>query len=255
MTNENNIRDKDHKRRPLWAQIKELYDAAQAENPEKLSKRNENQIKGRYKRLNDSALKWIAAYQEACHRKTSEMGEKDVENEAHKIYEESGSKFHDTIVFNEVMCKHPNWDIHIDRVTTHFCPKCEEGSEENGNKTKRSRFTEEGDYCVNPNLVTTNSGGSTIQHSIDKDASTRKEKCMTCNEYAAELRAMRLNIDNEVEIIKTRLELDLQKEKLKEKRVLMKMQLVHLNTLLQKESLSHEEENMKRFLISKFYGT
>lgn len=48
---------------------------------------------------------------------------KDVENEAHKLYEKSSSKCNDTIVFNEVMCKHQKWDLHQDHDATRSCPE------------------------------------------------------------------------------------------------------------------------------------
>ena len=51
-----------------------------------------------------------SVYREA-YKKRSAMLMKHVENEAHKLYKTSGSKFNDTIVFNEVMCKHRKWDL------------------------------------------------------------------------------------------------------------------------------------------------
>lgn len=68
---------------------------------------NENQIRGRWKRINENAIKWIDAYRKAYKMKTSEMSLKNIENEAHKIYVACGGMYNDLIVFNEVMCKHP----------------------------------------------------------------------------------------------------------------------------------------------------
>ena len=51
-----------------------------------------------------------------------------------------------------------------------------------------------------------------------------------------------------------RIDLDKEREQKKDERELVNIQLVHLNTLLQKEHLSLKEENMKHFLMSKFYG-
>nr|KAJ0218878.1 hypothetical protein LSAT_V11C300137910 [Lactuca sativa] len=95
------------------ARVKELYDANQAENPGKLDNRNIAQMNGRYKRLNESVGKWVGVYREAYRKRRSGMSMKDNENEAHKLYETSGSKFNDTIVFNKVMCKHRKWDLQL----------------------------------------------------------------------------------------------------------------------------------------------
>nr|KAJ0186395.1 hypothetical protein LSAT_V11C900470080 [Lactuca sativa] len=72
-------RGKNHKKTSIWAQVKELYDANQAENPRKLGNRNIAQMK-------------------AYRKRKSGMSMKDVENKAHKLYETSVSKFNDTIV-------------------------------------------------------------------------------------------------------------------------------------------------------------
>ncbi|CAH1424717.1 unnamed protein product [Lactuca virosa] len=134
----------------------------------------------------------------------------------------------------------------------------EVGDEESGGNTKRSKSTEEGDYCVQSNTEGANIGGSIIKHPTGRDTAKRKEKGKSSNEIIEELRAMRLSRDSEVEIMRKILEMDQQKvqqrEKKMDERELTKMQLVHLNTLLQKEPLASDEENMKRFLMSKFYG-
>ncbi|KAK9075225.1 hypothetical protein SSX86_003546 [Deinandra increscens subsp. villosa] len=133
---------------------------------------------------------------------------------------------------------------------------------DSGGSTKRSRTTEKGEYFVNSNLETpTSSGSRARERPIGRDAAKKKGKGKTSNEIIEECRAMRLTRDNEFELMKKKIELDQEKVQLmKEKKQemkeneLMKMQLVHLNTLLGKESLSLEEENMKRSLMVKFYG-
>ncbi|CAI9272377.1 unnamed protein product [Lactuca saligna] len=160
------------------------------------------------------------------------MSMKDVENESHKLYETSGSKFNDTIVFNEVMCQHRKWDLQLDHDATRSRLEYEVGYEESG----------------------TNITGSTIKRPTGRDAAKRKEKGKSSYEVVAELRAMSLSRDSEVEAMKKRLELDQQMEQKTYEKELVKMQSLHLNTLLQKEHLSFEEENMKCFLISNFYG-
>ncbi|CAH1443433.1 unnamed protein product [Lactuca virosa] len=59
-------------------------------------------MRGRFKRLSENAQKWVGIYREAWRRRRSGTSRKDIENEAHKLYEASGNKFNDIIVFNEV---------------------------------------------------------------------------------------------------------------------------------------------------------
>ncbi|CAI9295643.1 unnamed protein product [Lactuca saligna] len=65
-TSEDKERGKNQKKKAsLWAQIKQLYDAARVENTEKLNSRNEDQTRGRFKRLSENAQKWVDVYREA----------------------------------------------------------------------------------------------------------------------------------------------------------------------------------------------
>ncbi|CAH1427528.1 unnamed protein product [Lactuca virosa] len=130
------------------------------------------------------------------------MSMKDVKNEAHKLYKTSGSKFNDTIVFNEVMRKHRKWDLQLDHDATRSHPEYEVGDEESGGSTKRSRSTEEGEYCVQSNTEGANIVGSTIKRLTGRDVAKRKEKSKSSNEVVAELRAMKLSRDSEVEVMK-----------------------------------------------------
>ncbi|CAH1438794.1 unnamed protein product [Lactuca virosa] len=169
-------------------------------------------MKGRYKRLNENASKWVGVYRETYRKRRSGMSMKDVKNEAHKLYETNGNKFNDTIFFNEVMCKHRKWDLQLDHDATRSRPKNEVGGEESGGSTKRSRSTEEGDNCVQSNTEGANISGSTIKCPTGRDAAKRKEKGKSSNnEIVEELRAMRLSRDSEVEIMRKRLDLDQQK--------------------------------------------
>ncbi|KAM0031164.1 hypothetical protein Hdeb2414_s0017g00505541 [Helianthus debilis subsp. tardiflorus] len=110
-----------------------------------------------------------------------------------------------------------------------------------------------------------NGDGSTIQRPTRRDAAKRKRKRKgnASEEIAAQLRAIRLIRESENELMRKRLELNQQMEKHKKEMEqkkkewkLRKMQLLELNTLLKKENelLSPEEENRKRYLMSKFYG-
>nr|XP_043632222.1 glutathione S-transferase T3-like [Erigeron canadensis]XP_043632223.1 glutathione S-transferase T3-like [Erigeron canadensis]XP_043632224.1 glutathione S-transferase T3-like [Erigeron canadensis] len=249
------IGGKNHKIRSLWTEVKKLYDAAREENPKKLGDRNIDQMKGRFKRLNENVGQWVAAYQEAHRLVRSGMTQRDIENNAHKIFEQSGKKFHDSVVFNEVMCKYPKWALETTRDTTRSRPE-EVDIEESGESTKRTRTTEEGDYCVNSNPDAPTSGGSSTQRPTGGEAPKKKKKgkCKVPNQIVEELRAMRVTRESEVDFMRKRLEFEEKKEQKKEERELKKMQLLHLNTLLQKEHLSSEEDKIKRSLMSKFYG-
>ena len=70
------------------------------------------------------------------------------------------------------------------------------GDEESGGSIKRSRSTEEGEYCVQSNIEGENITGSTTKRP------TGKEKSKSSNKVVAELRAMRRSRDSEVEVMK-----------------------------------------------------
>ncbi|CAI9263816.1 unnamed protein product [Lactuca saligna] len=150
IASEDERHEKNQNKTSIWAGVKELYDANHAENPGKLGNRNIAQIKGRYKRFNKSVGKWVGVYREAYRKIRSGMSMKDIENEAHKLYETSGSKFNETIVFNEVMCKHRKWGLQLDHDATRSRPKYKVGNEESGGSTKRSISTEKGSIVSNP---------------------------------------------------------------------------------------------------------
>lgn len=83
-----------------------MYGQAHVENLGKIgNKKNMDQMRGCYNRLSENAQKWVDVCQKAYRRKKSGMSQKDIENEAHKIYEANGNKkFSNLVVFNEVMC-------------------------------------------------------------------------------------------------------------------------------------------------------
>ncbi|KAL8248129.1 hypothetical protein R6Q59_004997 [Mikania micrantha] len=51
------INGKNKKKTSLWAEVKMIYDATRAENPENLGERNVEQMKARFCRLNENANK------------------------------------------------------------------------------------------------------------------------------------------------------------------------------------------------------
>ncbi|GJY61742.1 hypothetical protein Tco_0462399 [Tanacetum coccineum] len=160
------------------------------------------------------------------------------------------------------------WKLNIDRDKT----RLQEPNEESGGSTKRSRVSEEGDYVVHSNQETPNSGGSTIQRPIGRDAAKKKGngKASPNNEFVEELRAMRITRESEIRVMNKMLEIDKKREEREIKREEMKlkreerklkkeesktkkMYLLHLNALLAKNHLSPEEEDMKRNLYDMLY--
>ncbi|KAL8246021.1 hypothetical protein R6Q59_007237 [Mikania micrantha] len=135
---------KNQKKHHLWEELKKLYDETKAENPEKLDRRNEDPMKGHFKRLNQNAQKWVSACQDAYCRGKNRTSQKNIESEAYKIYEQDGNKFNDIVVFNEVMCKRPKWalELHHDIVRSHH--KCEVDNEESDGSNNRSRTHKKG---------------------------------------------------------------------------------------------------------------
>ncbi|CAH1427080.1 unnamed protein product [Lactuca virosa] len=144
----------------------------------------------------------------------------------------------------------------IDCETTPSHSDHEVGNEESGGNTERSRSGEEGDHCVQSNPETPNNSGSTSRPCTSRDASKMEGKCkvsqpsLSPNEIVAELRAIRVTRDNEVEVMRKRLDLEQKKEERKTK----KMHHMHLNTLLAKEHLSPKDEDMKCHLLAMLYG-
>ncbi|KAI3521391.1 hypothetical protein L1887_10854 [Cichorium endivia] len=89
----------------------------------------------------------------------------------------------------------------------------------------------------------------------------KKGKGKVSTEIVEEIRALRLTRGDELDFMRTKLDLDKEKEQKKEEREkkrqeteLKKMQLVLLNTLLAKENLSPEDEDTKRYLLSKMHN-
>lgn len=248
---EDAARGKNQKKGKLWSRVKEQYDATRAENPEGLSIRNENQMKGRWQRLNEHASKWIGAYREAHRQKKSGMSNTDVENVAHQIYEASGKKFTDLKVFNEVMCKHPKWDLQLHRETTRSRSEYEVGDEESGGSTKRSRTTEKGDSVdMNQESPT---GGSTIQRPAGRDATKKKGKgkasqsSSISNDFSENLRALTITRNNEVEIMRKKINFDQENfQSVQDHKM--------LRVLMSKENLSAAQEELKDRLMAKLYG-
>ncbi|KAJ9541651.1 hypothetical protein OSB04_028157 [Centaurea solstitialis] len=235
-------RGKNQKKEKFWTRVREYYEETRAENPEGLGIRNENQMKSRYARLNEAANKWIAAYREAYRQKRSGISTKDVEKAAHAIFEMGGSKFNHLIVFNEVMCKHPKWDLQLGSNTTRSRPHIEVDDEENGGSTKRSKTSEEGGYSTETNQESPNAA-SKVQRHMGGDAAKRKGKGKASHSslapnYFEQFRSLNITRSSEVDVMSKKL--DFEKENTHYKT---------LHILLAKEHLSPGEEALKQRLI------
>ncbi|XP_057770845.1 uncharacterized protein LOC130990638 [Salvia miltiorrhiza] len=166
--NEDSIQGKSQKGESLWARVHKFYHITQAENPNELNERNIESMKGRWKRLNENANKWVAACREANARRRSGMSDNDVEKKAHSIYEVGGRKFQDLVVFNEVMSKHLKWNLYD---TTPIFPHASEDvdNHQSGGSSKRSKTSEDGRFSVPSNPETPTSEQSTATRPIGKD--------------------------------------------------------------------------------------
>lgn len=69
IVSEDNIRGKNQKGDTMWSRVSKLYHTTQAEYPNELNPRNIDSLKGRWKRLNENANKWVAACNAASTRK------------------------------------------------------------------------------------------------------------------------------------------------------------------------------------------
>ncbi|KAL8223667.1 hypothetical protein R6Q57_019142 [Mikania cordata] len=155
-----------------------------------------------------------------------------------------------------VSCFNLNYD------TTRSRPECEVGNEESGGSTKRSRTTEEGDYCVNSNPDLPTSGGSTVKRPTGRDSAKKKGKGKAYNEFAEELRAMRVTRDSEIELMRKRVELEQQRVQYRQERDQKKqeteqenMQLLHLNTLLAKTCLQTDNKEPQLKMMNNLFNT
>jgi len=136
-------------------------------------------------------------------------------------------------------------------------------SEESDGNMERSRASEEGGHSVHSNLEVRNSGGSTIPIPTSTNTSKKNGEGKLSppssfpNEFVAELRAMRATRDSEVEVMRKRLDLKQKKEERrsrKEERRSRKMYHMHLNTLLSKDHLSPQDEDIKCNLVAMLCG-
>ncbi|KAJ9538965.1 hypothetical protein OSB04_031698 [Centaurea solstitialis] len=244
---EDAARGKNQRKGKLWTRVQEQYDATRTENPEGLSVRNENQIKGRWQRLNQYANKWIGAYKEAYRQKTSGMSTTDVENMAHQIYEASGAKF--THLKSCVNIPSGSYS-YIGRQPVH-ARSMKRVTKKVVEARKKSRTTEEGD-SVDMNQESPG-GGSTIQRPVGRDATKKKGKgkasqsSSISNDFSENIRALTITRNNELEIMRKKVAFDQENfQSMQDHKM--------LRVLMSKDNLSPAEEDLKARLMAKLYG-
>ena len=174
------------------------------------------------------------------------MSNTDIENVAHRIYEAGGQKFTHLKVFNEVMCKHPKWDLQLHRETTRSRSEYEVGDEESGGSTKKSRTTEEGDS------VDMNQESPTIQRPAGRDATKKKGKgkasqsSSISNDFSENIRALTITRNNELEIMRKKVAFDQENfQGVQDHKM--------LRVLMSKDNLSPAEEHLKERFMAKLY--
>lgn len=185
--------DRNRKGASLWIRVHNLLQ--EAENLEGISVKSREAMRCRWRRLDENVKKWVTAYEEASRKRTG-MSKRDIEEEAHAIYEtKRGNRFQNLVVFNEVMSKHPRWEIKLDQDSTHAHPENKEGNEESGDNSKRSRTNENGEYTIPSTPGTPTSGCSINPRLTNGDNSENKGKRKasepsSTNEAVAEIRAL-----------------------------------------------------------------
>nr|GEY94781.1 hypothetical protein [Tanacetum cinerariifolium] len=108
-THENNQR-----KTSMWERICQMYDQVRARNPKDIGPRNENQMKGHFKRLSENGSKWVAAYTTASHvykilMKKVVVVRKDRGLVKKEIMLSAPTKKHQTVVaqlFNDLLVDH-----------------------------------------------------------------------------------------------------------------------------------------------------
>ncbi|CAH1427083.1 unnamed protein product [Lactuca virosa] len=113
---------------------------------------------------------------------------------------------------------------------------------------KTSRTSEEGD-C---------SGSLACKNACEKKGKGKdkesSQSCSSLDEFVAQLGAIRVTRDNEVELMKKRLDFEQKRDLKKEEWNTKKMYHMHLNTLFAKNHLLPEDEHIKRHLLAMLYG-
>lgn len=212
------------------------------------------------------------------------MSMNDVENEAHELYEKDNGKFGEYKVWKEVMMFHNKWRIdgYSDQtietiLDDEWTRPNDETNKESDGSSKRSRINESGEYSIpsesdtptsargNDTSTGINGSSSSRYHPEGRDTTKSKGKKKTietsiASEFMEKLHELNITRREETQLMKEKLaleaKLELERVENQTKRDEMraiKMDKKILNTLLAKQCLTPEEENVKRFQLAKFY--
>lgn len=247
-----------------WAKVVEMYEQARSENPNEIGARSEDALKCRFKKLNEMANKWISCYKEMLSRpRRSGTNDEDVENEAQKLFEadNGGARYADLKVFKNVMCKHRKWSIeNINEQQVDFTSN-EELTPVSGGSSKRSRMNE----SDTPPSV--NVSESSEHRPEGRDAAKKKRKGkapafkpLFNEDFTSKLHDMQISRDKGINVMEKKIEIELEMEKVRHEIVKKKEEgrnkrsdKMVLNTLLGRNDLSPDEEELKQILIKSLY--
>ncbi|KAK9677164.1 hypothetical protein RND81_11G125000 [Saponaria officinalis] len=252
-----------------WNKVFELYEQARVENQNhgQVGIRSVEAMKNRFKRLNFIVKKWVGCYNQVLNRPPASGTNIDDDIEAaQKLFRNvnDGNDFVDFNVYNNVMSKHQKWCLNNSNFGV-----IEEVS---GSNSKRSRSDmDSSPYSVNiPTPSSINVDIPTSANDVQdinnrpegrEAAKRRKGKRTTTTtstnsmfneEDAARLDGVRTDTKAQIELRQRRIEADLKIEEMRSVNVKTKSDMKILNTLLAKQHLAPEDEEMKKKLIKKY---
>ncbi|KAK9697660.1 hypothetical protein RND81_08G052100 [Saponaria officinalis] len=219
-------------------------------------------MKSRWKRLNLNVNKWVGFYSKVISQPPASGTniEDDIEA-AQKLYrlENNGNDFVDFNVYHNIMSKHPKWSL----------PKKGVISEVSESSSKRTRSNmDSSPHSIN--IQTTSSVNVDTPTSVEdinnrpkgrEAAKRRKGKTKTTTtttestfneEDKSLLNGISTDNKAQIQLRQRRIEADLQIAEMTRENIKMKSDMKILNTLLAKQHLIPDEEEMKKKLIQKY---
>ncbi|KAK9704825.1 hypothetical protein RND81_07G013600 [Saponaria officinalis] len=186
-----------------------------------------------------------------------------MEADAQKLFEadNGGVRYNDLKVFKNVMCKHRKWSIENINEQLIDIESNEELTLSSGGSSKRSRINEP----ETPPSV--NVGESVERRPEGRDAAKKKRngKAVVSNsllneQFSAKLDEMQLSRDKGINVMEKKIEMELEMEKVRHEIVKKKEEgrdkrsdKMVLNTLLARNDLRPDEEELKQNLIKRLY--
>ncbi|KAH6784296.1 hypothetical protein C2S52_009255 [Perilla frutescens var. hirtella] len=159
------------------------------------------------------------------------MSNKDVENEAQALYGKTKFTHHE--VFKQVMRQQPRWELILEDGSSRKHPDNNNEEEDRGS-SKRSRTDEDGSDPIEVTPISCPIGRDKARGKRKGKATTSQSSSIS-DEFTAELHAMRLTREQEIETAKR------------------KIDVVTLTTLSNNRDLNPEEDDLKRRLMAKLY--